>query len=187
MSPKSEHEEILAPAHGSEAPGAAEKTLGRVAFEAGVSFGRHKALCIGANPSPVDAERLIVDSYEAMAQAVVEEHERRKAAVTQALDVRPDVRAFAQLMEADLDTNDYQRDWEIEQTSELIDRASEAVSDLRALRAAYKEEGAADGERELQHIVHEAVTLANFAMMIADVSGGLPTLACDLAAKAGGT
>lgn len=72
MTPKSEHEEVLAPAHGSEAPGAAEKTLGLVAFEACLAS-------LNARPSGPAAGRGRAE-YEAIAKAVVEEHERRKRA-----------------------------------------------------------------------------------------------------------
>lgn len=83
---------------------------------------------------------------------------------------RPEVVAFANLMEAQLRANDHKGGWRNDRAADLHSRLLEEAEELfDALnwRSAFL--GAADPER----IGSEAADVANFAMMIADVCGAL--------------
>ncbi|WP_398457459.1 hypothetical protein [Sphingomonas albertensis] len=84
-------------------------------------------------------------------------------------EVRPEVRAFALLMEKQLKANDHKSGWKdddpkaligrlIDETHELIDVANTPATRPRAA---------------LKRMGQEAADVANFAMMIADVCGAL--------------
>lgn len=83
---------------------------------------------------------------------------------------RPEIVAFANLMEAKLRANDHKGGWRNDRAADLHSRLLEEAEELfDALnwRSAFL--GAADPER----IGSEAADVANFAMMIADVCGAL--------------
>lgn len=75
--------------------------------------------------------------------------------------MRREVRLFAQMMERKLSKNDHKSGWHSADPYMMLSRLEEEVGELRC--ALLEGEGAAD----------EAVDVANFAMMIADVVGGL--------------
>lgn len=77
---------------------------------------------------------------------------------------RPEVRAFADLMEAKLRENDHKPGWKRDHPADLMDRLKEELAELHDALFA--------GDLEL--IGPEAADVANFAMMIADVYGLLP-------------
>ena len=78
--------------------------------------------------------------------------------------MRREVRWFAERMEAELCANDYKGGWEDMLLADLLTRLREEVEELAEavkMRAA------------TAHVISEAADVANFAMMIADVNGGL--------------
>ncbi len=78
--------------------------------------------------------------------------------------LRPELDAFADLMEKVLRRNDHKGHWCACTTSYLFSRLVEEVGELgRSI----------DEERAKDRIRKEAADVANFAMMIADVVGGL--------------
>lgn len=78
--------------------------------------------------------------------------------------MRPEIRSFAELMEAQLKANDHKPGWKNDSFKQLFDRIHEELHELR--------EACVFGGSEEQ-IRKEASDVANFAMMIADVFGGL--------------
>jgi hypothetical protein len=82
--------------------------------------------------------------------------------------VRPEVQAFALLMEKRLQQNDYKGGWQNEHVWQLFDRLLEEAEELEELiHSDY-----ADDEREAG-IPQEAADVANFAMFIVDRCGCL--------------
>jgi NTP pyrophosphatase (non-canonical NTP hydrolase) len=77
---------------------------------------------------------------------------------------RPEVIAFADAMEAKLRANDYKGGWESLTPDWLVARMLQEMGEL-ALAVA--------GEIGGGEVLYEAADVANFAMMIADVSGEL--------------
>lgn len=84
-------------------------------------------------------------------------------------DARPEVAAFAILMEAKLRKNDHKGHWRNCRPSDLYRRMLEEIEELRVVLI----EHAMSGGRETD-IGDEAADVANFAMMVADVCGALP-------------
>lgn len=83
------------------------------------------------------------------------------------LTLRPEVAAFAQAMEDKLRQNDHKGGWQDEGTGYLLFRLDEEVGELI-------QEFARTGSKPTPESVRsETADVANFAMMIADVMGGL--------------
>ena len=97
------------------------------------------------------------------------------------LELRPEVAAFAQLMEAKLRENDCKGGWKDEQTSYLSRRCGNELEELRAAIQRQRKEwmtgfppvSAEKREALRVDVGREAADVANFAMMIADVCGAL--------------
>ena len=92
---------------------------------------------------------------------------------------RPEVRAFADLMEAKLRENDHKAGWKGEDASDLFPRIAEEADELwRAMVRHSKRLSWGDAwvmeTDTVERIGREAADVANFAMMIADVCGALP-------------
>jgi len=84
---------------------------------------------------------------------------------------RPEVRAFADLMEAQLRANDHKPGWKGEEWWPLLCRLREETLELQdALGPGSRTDLPAWSAR----VGSEAADVANFAMMIADVCGALP-------------
>ena len=88
------------------------------------------------------------------------------------------VAVFARLMEAKLRENDHKGGWQNDGTEDLIKRLREEVCELEALTETSgawcsSPPFAALPPEERLRIAREAADVANFAMMIADVCGGL--------------
>lgn len=99
--------------------------------------------------------------HEAMdAIVVLLENDARKIAEW---ECRREVRLFAQLMERRLRENDHKSGWKQDIAPTLFRRLQQETAEL---------DGAIDFGRAVD-IVREAADVANFAMMIADVRGGL--------------
>lgn len=88
------------------------------------------------------------------------------------LDVRPEVAAFALLMEARLRANDDKPGWKEGDAFQLMERIHEEAFELDgAIRESFYPGGK-------NRTGEEAADVANFAMMIADLCGALaPSLA----------
>ena len=84
---------------------------------------------------------------------------------------RPEVRAFADLMEAKLKANDHKSGWKSEMVWPLIERLREETDELHIEVDAGER---ADSDDWRKRVGNEAADVANFAMMIADVCGALP-------------
>lgn len=82
-----------------------------------------------------------------------------------AITLRPEVAAFAELMELTLRRNDHKPSWRADSAGQLLARLHDEVSELSACVECC-------AAHDLS-AVSEAVDVANFAMMIADVLGGL--------------
>lgn len=79
--------------------------------------------------------------------------------------LRPEVLAFATLMEAKLRKNDHKKHWSTCDIDYLEERLEDEVDELKlAVR-----------ERTSEVVAREAADVANYAMMIADKLGGLPS------------
>lgn len=90
------------------------------------------------------------------------------------LQLRPEVAAFAQLMEAKLRENDHKGDWEHEHPDDLMNRVHDEVEELQVAIHLW---GCSLGTGTLpaaKVVGKEAADVANFALMIAHVCGGLP-------------
>lgn len=84
---------------------------------------------------------------------------------------RPEVRAFADLMEAQLRANDHKPGWKSDPVWPLIERLHEECSELHREVDVGDEPGT---PAWISRVGNEAADVANFAMMIADVCGALP-------------
>ncbi len=85
---------------------------------------------------------------------------------------RPEVVAFANLMEAQLRANDYKQGWKDDRPEALWDRMRDEVTEL--IDATHPG-SRTTVEAWRNHVGAEAADVANFAMMIADVCGALRT------------
>jgi len=86
--------------------------------------------------------------------------------------LRPEVLAFAHLMEQQLRANDHKGGWDEDHPRALLSRLREETDELDAeVPVRYVDVIGACRER----IAKEAADVANFAMMIADVCGALST------------
>ena len=88
------------------------------------------------------------------------------------LKLRPEVEAFAQIMEAVLRTNDHKGGWKLLTPLECMSRLGDEVDELHS---EIKEGGHPfwTEERQLAKICHEAADVANYAMFTADCAGAL--------------
>lgn len=83
--------------------------------------------------------------------------------------LRPEVLAFARLMEQQLRANDHKPGWKNDNPMALLDRADEELNELHAaLMRAF-----VDMKSNRETVGKEAADVANFALMIADVCGCL--------------
>jgi len=80
---------------------------------------------------------------------------------------RPEVRAFADLMEAQLRKNDHKPGWKHDRPHLLLKRLYDEAAELGHAMPY-------DDDYEAEIVGLEAADVANFAMMIADVCGALP-------------
>lgn len=91
---------------------------------------------------------------------------------------RPEVRAFADLMEAQLRANDHKPGWKNDNDLDLFERLGEESAELlsalhrHAKRLSWGDGWVMETDTE-ERIGREAADVANFAMMIADVCGAL--------------
>lgn len=100
-------------------------------------------------------------------------------------DCRPEVLAFALLMEAELRANDHKPGWKSDRPFDLAWRIREEADELRhliidtrswLLTPAELDAPGRGGLKSIrERIASEAADIANMAMMTADVSGVLPT------------
>ncbi len=96
-----------------------------------------------------------------------------------AVDARPEVRWFAELMEQKLKIFDTSRNWEDIPVGYLFQKLEEELDELKELIVLDSAVGHSAGvdyitystkkEFSREAVIEEAVDLANFAMMIADV------------------
>lgn len=95
-------------------------------------------------------------------------------------EIRPQVMAFARLMEAKLRENDHKGGWWHDGTDALLKRLLEETRELAALTetsgawCSAPPSAALDAVKRAE-VGREAADVANFAMMIADVCGALAT------------
>ena len=93
--------------------------------------------------------------------------------------LRPQVMAFAHLMECNLRKHDADRGphgWQDDGAEALVERLEDEATELdRAIQEAMQVagKGSARSCLDVLAVAKEAADVANFAMMIADVSGGL--------------
>lgn len=80
---------------------------------------------------------------------------------------RPEVRAFADLMEAQLRKNDHKGGWKNDRPHALLKRLYDEAAELGHAMPY-------DDDFDPENVGWEAADVANFAMMIADVCGALP-------------
>lgn len=117
--------------------------------------------CAGANPPVLDCP-LAARAQPPGGEAV-------------ALNLRPKVLAFAVLMEAKLRENDWKGGWQKDSAAGLMKRLREEAEELAGAVA-----GPWTGNISWKRLTaNEAADVANFAMMVADVCGGLPDAICD--------
>ncbi len=109
-----------------------------------------------------------MSSNDPVAQALA----AMRARVAAAQELRPEVRAFAELMERVLRANDRKGGWKHMKPPALLRRLDEEVAELH---------GAVNIPRQpltpIEHtwVAREAADVANFAMFIADVYGDMPS------------
>lgn len=92
-----------------------------------------------------------------------------------AKELRPEVLTFACEMERQLRANDHKGGWQQCAPDWLFGRMREEENELLAamVRVELDPWHATAGRTTVERVVHEAADVANFAMMIADVCGGL--------------
>ncbi len=110
------------------------------------------------------SQRLCIDA----AQTVLSRLAPSAGDVGEAL--RPEVLAFAHLMEAELKANDHKPGWKTRHALSLLMRLDEEKGELRDVLGAGTRNGL---ENYRLRVGSEAADVANFAMMIADVCGAL--------------
>jgi NTP pyrophosphatase (non-canonical NTP hydrolase) len=85
-------------------------------------------------------------------------------------DCRPEVQRFAVLMERKLRDNDHKAGWHGDAAVELLARLVEESGELASFLVNHR---GLPMSAWRQRVAAEAADVANFAMMIADVTGGL--------------
>jgi NTP pyrophosphatase (non-canonical NTP hydrolase) len=107
------------------------------------------------------------------------EEDARAALLSLQAGWRPEVRAFADLMEAKLRENDWKGGWKGDTDLDLFERLGEESAELlAALHRHAKRLMWGDSwvmEDTVPRVGRETADVANFAMMIADVCGALPS------------
>lgn len=89
---------------------------------------------------------------------------------------RPEVRAFADLMEAQLKANDHKPGWKRDYSGDLFKRIADESEDLHAVLSNYEFRDGSDSDADhIAAIGREAANVANLSLMIADVCGALST------------
>lgn len=139
---------------------------GKIA-EAKIRFGH----CLPANLfAPIEASitELQVLRHELAAFPAPE------ASEVEAVAWRPEVRAFANLMERQLRANDHKPGWKGDHWVDLFNRIEQERLEL-GVECSVNSRGLRTGTPET--IGREAADVANFAMMVADVCGALPLYA----------
>lgn len=87
------------------------------------------------------------------------------------IELRPEVAAFAQLMETRLQENDHKDGWKEDWPEDLFERLRQEAEELDELIST----GSGDAHHEdCDDIAAEAADVANFAMFIVDVCRALP-------------
>lgn len=117
-----------------------------------------------------DKERLtesLQESSALMREATQTIKGLRQALTTGGSGWRPEVRAFADLMEAQLRKNDHKPGWKNDRPHSLLKRLYDEAAELGHAMPY-------DDDFEAEVVGLEAADVANFAMMIADVCGALP-------------
>jgi NTP pyrophosphatase (non-canonical NTP hydrolase) len=129
------------------------------------------------------------DKWEVIGPAAASDSETNEMAALRALPqaredaqpvaaLRPVVLAFAHLMEAKLKENDWKRGWKKDSALALLGRLREETAELdEKVQARSRFQLAINPPPALrlnELIANEAADVANFAMMVADVCGGLP-------------
>lgn len=118
-----------------------------------------------------DLDAVAEQRDEARAEADLLRAERDGLLVAPLRRVRSPVQRFALLMERALQANDHKGGWDEESAEWLLSRLREEAEELAAVTpSAAHSNISCDAER----VGREAADVANFAMMIADVCGGLP-------------
>lgn len=85
-------------------------------------------------------------------------------------DCRPEVLAFALLMERELRANDHKGGWKNDNLFNLLERAQEELQELEDVLSPGTRASLADWRSQ---VASEAADVANMVMMVADVSGAL--------------
>ncbi len=119
-----------------------------------------------------ERDEALADVAAATERAVKAEKERDEADSTASFVLRPEVAAFAMLMEEKLLLNDHRPGWKNDAVGALVARLYEEVRELVCAARDPRDRDPAD-RRDPAEIGREAADVANFAMMIADVCGGL--------------
>jgi hypothetical protein len=112
-----------------------------------------------------EIERLKPDDYESMNSYYLFEElktvKQENTRLREVLGVRKEVRWFATEMEKTLRKNDHKGGWKDCDNKYLSDRLCDEILEL---------EGAMFGGGSIEDVIKEAVDVANFAMMIADMA-----------------
>ncbi|MCY1649110.1 3'-5' exoribonuclease [Caulobacter sp. SL161] len=107
---------------------------------------------------------------DAVEQAKLVQEARRQLVAAEGPAWRPEVVAFADLMEQQLRANDHKGGWKGDTSDALYQRLLEEAEELSQALAW---RSALFGDADPDRIGREAADVANFAMMIADASGAL--------------
>lgn len=86
------------------------------------------------------------------------------------LTLRPEVQRFAAAMERELRANDHKGGWRNDAPGRLLRRLWQEADELARALDAHKTDPSAETSAR---VASEAADVGNFAMMIADVCGGL--------------
>jgi len=108
---------------------------------------------------------------EALGRVIVKEWQDAKARADAALiELRPEVLAFARLMEQQLRANDHKPGWKHDSADALIDRLNQELDELADAVDEWPQSRILNGT---ERVGKEAADVANFAMMLADICGAL--------------
>lgn len=119
---------------------------------------------------PDDCDRAIRHVLRALSYG--QRHGYIKAVSPVPVAWRPEVRAFADLMEAKLSENDHKPGWKEDHPEDLLSRLYEEADEIRRSWDHWR--GTAWPREQLGPVIgRECADVANFAMMIADVCGAL--------------
>lgn len=88
----------------------------------------------------------------------------------QPIPLRPEVQAFATLMELQLQANDHKGGWTHDTAADLLTRLYEEAAELRAAVTAHALARPNEQEAAMVRVGEEAADVGNFAMMVADVA-----------------